>query len=248
MVDLRDEEFELNEVNWWSNWASLDWVSKNSYVLLSDDFAEPFFNRGGFVAPEGFETALGRMESAFRTKGRTPYVLLQRLGKYSGIEEALKRYEAVDVMSVMELTAPSFKNNPEVKVEVVDANKARDWSETYLLSFYGDRGLMNPVERIVKKILKLKEATLLLAIYRGSAAGTAAIYRRGGLSGVYCVGTRPEFRNRGVASAMLESAHSKSKEDGDKVILQSMLSDEVETVYVKAGFSRVYVKRLLRRR
>ena len=46
MVDLRDDKIELNEVNWWSNWANVEWSTKNSYVILSDEFDEPFFNRG----------------------------------------------------------------------------------------------------------------------------------------------------------------------------------------------------------
>ncbi len=247
MVDLRDDEFELNEVNWWSNWASVEWSTNNSYVILSDEFDEPFFNRGGFVTPED-AGAVGRMESAFRRNGREPYILLQKLRKYSEVEKVLEGYEVVDRMSVMELRTPSFKANSEVRVEVVDDDNVRDWCEAYLIAFYGDNKLMIPVEKIVKRIVRGKGATLLLARYRGSAAGTTAIYSRGGLSAAYCVGTRPEFRNHGVATTLLEFVYSDSKSEGNKVILQTMMSDEAEDLYRRLGFDRAYLKQLFKQR
>lgn len=246
MVDLRDDEFELNEVNWWSNWASVEWITKNSYVILSDAFDEPFFNRGGFVTPKD-AGAVGRMESAFRRKGREPYILLQKLRKYSEVEKTLEGYEVVDSMSVMKLRKPSFKPKSEVRVEVVDDNNVHDWCEAYLIAFYGDNKLMMPVERIVKGIVRGNGATLLLARYRGSAAGTTAIYASGGLSGAYCVGTRPEFRNQGVATTLLEYVYSDSKSEGNKVLLQTMMSDETEDLYRKLGFDRVYLKQMFKK-
>lgn len=246
MVDLRDDKFELNEVNWWSNWANVEWSTKNSYVILSDEFDEPFFNRGGFVTPED-AGAVGRMESAFRRKGREPYILLQKLRKYSEVKKTLDGYEVVDSMSVMELRTPSFKRNSEVRVEVIDDDRVHDWCEAYLFAFYGDNKLMTPVERIVKRIVRGKGATLLLARYRGSVAGTTAIFSKGGLSGAYCVGTRPEFRNHGIATILLESVYSDSKSEGNKVVLQTMISDQAEDLYRKLGFDRVYLKQLFKK-
>ncbi len=248
MVGLRDDEFELNEVNWWSNWASVEWITKNSYVILSDEFDEPFFNRGGFVAPVNGERAVESMETAFRRKGRGPYIFLQKLRKYSKVEKILREgYEVVDGMSVMELRKPSFKTNPEVKVELVGAGNVREWSEAYLLAFYGDSKLISPVGRILKRIVRGMRATLLLARYRGVAAGTTAVYHDRGLSGAYCVGTRPEFRNLRVATTLLESVYSRSRRNGSKVILQTMISDKAEGLYFKMGFSRVYLKQLFKR-
>ncbi len=248
MVDLRDNEFELNEVNWWSNWANVEWVTKNSYVILSDEFDEPFFNRGGFVAPVNGERAVGGMETVFRRKERDPYIFLQRLRKYSRVEKILREgYKVVDGMSVMELRKSSFKTNPDVKVELVGDGKVREWSDAYLLAFYGDNKLISPVERILRRLVRGKRATLLLARYRGDSAGTTAIYHERGLSGAYCVGTRPEFRNLRVATTLLESVHSRSMRDGSKVILQTMISDKAEKLYFKLGFRRVYLKQLFKR-
>lgn len=248
-VDIPDADFELNEVHWWSNWATVEWTTESSYVILSDEFDEPFFNRGGFVTPVDGESAVARMESTLKKKGRDPYILLQKMRKYASVAKVLRKgYEIVDAMSVMELKTPSFKTNPEVRIEVVDEGNVREWCEAYLLAFYGDKKLIIPVERVVKRIMRGKKSTLLLARHRGTVAGTTAMYRKGGLSGAYCVGTKPEFRNLKVATTLLEFVYSHSRDDGNRLVLQTMVSDEAEGLYLKLGFERVYLKQFFKRR
>jgi GNAT superfamily N-acetyltransferase len=248
-VDIHDHDLELNEVNWWSNWATVEWTTKGSYVILSAEFDEPFFNRGGFVTPDDAESAVRSIESTLRRNGRDPYIFLQKMRKYASVAKTLRKgYEIVDGMSVMELKTPSFKTNSEVRIEVVDDGNVREWCEAYLLAFYGDKKLIIPVERITRRIMRGKQATLLLARYRGATAGTTAIYRKGGLSGAYCVGTKPQFRNLRVATTLLEFVYSDSRDDWNRFVLQTMLSDEAESLYLKLGFKRVYLKQFFKRR
>ena len=46
---------------------------------------------------------------------------------------------------------------------------------------------------------------------------------------------------------LLESVYSDSKNEGNKVVLQTMISDQAEDFYRKLGFARVYLKQLFKK-
>ena len=61
---------------------------------------------------------------------------------------------------------------------------------------------------------------------------------------VYCVGTRRDWRGKQIASTMLDFSHRQAVEEGRTLILQTILSDSVEGLYLKLGFRRAYMKEL----
>ena len=247
MAESSERPYETNEISWWSNWAQTEWLDRNAYLIFSKDFSEYFFNRGGFLQmTPGSRLAVGAMEREFSARRRRPHIFIKSDRLDSRLLKTLEGggYRIADQMAVMEMGEPSFKLNGDLKVRQVTKDEAEDWSEVYLDSFYGELGKMKAVTAAVRRLARTKEASVLLGSLDGRPAGTLALYRTGGLCGVYCVGTHRGFRRRRVASTLLESACATAASEGRRLILQTILSDSVEGIYLKFGFKRRYLKEL----
>ncbi|MEM2915528.1 MAG: GNAT family N-acetyltransferase, partial [Candidatus Bathyarchaeia archaeon] len=154
--------------------------------------------------------------------------------EYESIRKFLSKrgYEEKDHLSFMEIAFPSFKSNKSVKVNLIGRDEIDTWCETYLLAFYGDNDLSEPVLKSVKRALMDRKTRFMLARYKDLPVGTLALYETRRFSGAYCVGTIPKFRNIGIASTMLEFAYSLSRKKGKKLVLQTFISDSVESFYL----------------
>ena len=75
-----------------------------------------------------------------------------------------------------------------------------------------------------------------------------AMFRTRGIAGAYCVGTVPEFRKKGVATALLARARQIATEEGRSLILQTLNSDGVLQFYLRRGFEVIYSKKVLTRK
>jgi GNAT superfamily N-acetyltransferase len=254
-------DYEVNEATWWGKWVDETvWVSKNAYCFFSDAFKdEAFFNRGGFLGVERVPgDAVEAIEKEFAQRKRPlPAIFVEDGRPWDKMRASLpsRGYVVAEKMLVMEDLHPEKikpVSNPEVEVTlVVSSSQGRDlqqWVRTYLEAFYGDQRLKEKVDLIMRKVVKDKKASILLAKIGRDAAGCAALYRTaGGVAGAYCIGTAPPFRGRGVAAAMVRHMRQLSKSEGRRLILQTMESDDVEGFYVKQGFTRIYSKSLFER-
>ncbi|MDA4131582.1 MAG: GNAT family N-acetyltransferase, partial [Thaumarchaeota archaeon] len=122
--------------------------------------------------------------------------------------------------------------------------KLERWADVYLKAFYGDTKLSKAVLAVLERVSKNKEASLLLASLGDRPVGALALFRSPGMLGVYCVGTIPDMRGAHVASTMLDFSNRLAINEGRKLILQTILSDSVESFYLKLGFRRAYLKEL----
>lgn len=247
MADTDDDGYESNEVSWWSNWAEVVWLSGDAYLFFSKDFGEYFFNRGGFLKVTSRAAGLiEEMEAEFAKRSLTPYLFVQSdsLNPQLLKNFANKGYRIADQMSVMEIEAPSFNVNRELTMEMGGAGKLEQWSEVYLKAFYGETGLSKKVLAVLRWVSKNVDASLLLASLGERPVGVLALFRSPGMLGTYCVGTIPDARGKHVASTMLDFSNRLAASEGRKLILQTVLSDSVEPLYLKLGFRRVYLKEL----
>ncbi len=248
MADSNETAYELNEVSWWSNWTKARWLSRNAYVLFSQEFDEYFFNRGGFlkITPDS-NKSIEPMEKEFEARKRRPHLLLQSDQLDSKLLSALAKrgYRIADQMAVMEMDEPSFKVNPDLKIEEeVEGGKLESWASIYLDSFYGETSQMKAVTAILQRLSGANEASLLIGTIKGEPAGVTALFKTGKVCGAYCVATQHEWRGRHVASTMLDFSYRVAVEEGRKLILQTILSDSLEVLYTKLGFKRAYLKDL----
>jgi ribosomal protein S18 acetylase RimI-like enzyme len=254
--------YELNEVSWWAKWVDETvWVSKNCYAIFSDTFKDEFFfNRGGFLGVEKVpEDAVEAMEREFaKKKGRAPAIFVEEGRPWDRLRSSLQSrgYVAADRMLVMESRLRVERDpptNPAVAVAVVGSRSGgrdlQDWTRTYLQAFYGNQRLYDKVNRIMGKVVKDKKSSVVLARIAKAPVGCAAMFRTaGGVAGAYCIGTAPGFRGRGVAAAVVKFMQGVTKDEGRKLVLQTLASDSVEGFYRKQGFDEVYSKTLFERR
>lgn len=140
----------------------------------------------------------------------------------------------------------SERAHPEAGV-TMSGNPQR-WAATYLDAFYGSRDLIAEVSPIASRLISAKGTTLLESRIRGETAGVMALYRTPQVIGVYCLGTSPGHRGRGVATGLLTEARRVAKEEGRNLILQTLRSDGAGRFYRDRGFSELYSKRFLERR
>jgi GNAT superfamily N-acetyltransferase len=154
-------------------------------------------------------------------------------------------YRPVDTMTVLVSNDSTTASLAHVAIKQRPAPDS--WTKAYLQAFYGDQELAPHITPIVARLLKLKAVTLLEGEVEGVTAGVLAIFRTAGLAGIYCVGTVPEHRRKGVANILLSKAKAIAGAEGKRLFLQSLSSDGSLHYYLERGFSASYSKKLLSR-
>jgi GNAT superfamily N-acetyltransferase len=92
------------------------------------------------------------------------------------------------------------------------------------------------------------DQTFYLASLCGEPAAVALVVRTPGLTGIYAVTTRAEYRNRGLSGALLRRAVEDAQVDGTRrIILQAMQGSYAEAFYGRLGFTPRFVSRQWRR-
>jgi hypothetical protein len=243
----RNRNLELNEVGWWSHWSDVEWIEEKSYVLLSPDFDEYFFNRAGFVDCSNGLDAVAKMEARFEAAGRPPIFSVQSECKEIAALLNSRGFTSFDDISVMQLGQLEFKKATGLKVKQGKDVETAEWADTYSLSFYGNLSLQRPVARIVDRLAEDPSVVLVSGEKDGRTLGVLAAFRTSGLLGIYCVGTRRENRRLGVAGSIIHEANKIASAEGRLLVLQTIVSDEVEDFYARGGFRRLYLKHLMRR-
>lgn len=246
MVNPSRLDLELNELKWWSNWAKIEVLGKNAYTMTSRDFQEDFFNRACFVDCGAVSKYREKAERRLRSLG-LPSILTVNEGCASARNSLVRSgYRAFETMTVMVSTGRHEPTDVEAKIRRVSSDRVSEWSRAYLLSFYGSETLTPAVTPIAHRLVNNRAATLLEAELNGSVAGVLALFRTQRLAGVYCVGTVPLFRRRGVAGALMARAGEIASSEGRRMILQTLKSDGAEAFYSKRGFVPAYRKAFVR--
>lgn len=241
-------DFELNELRWWSVWANAKSLGSDAYILNSDKFQESFFNRASFIECGAVTSQVGIAEEVFRLLGVTPILTVN--SSCLSVLDKLRAsgYRVFETMTVMMANGLRKPTAPEgIEVRQIPVSAAKEWAKAYLLSFYGEEALLPAVTGVARRLVRNRSATLLEARLDGAVAGVLAIFRTRRLAGIYCVGTVPKFRRRGVAGALLDHAAEIATSEGRRLILQTLKSDGVEEFYSRRGFVALYRKSFLRR-
>ncbi len=239
------KDIELNEVLWWSRWASLRWHGEG-YLLTSEALTEPFFNRAGALSCGAVARTVAWAESAFSSTKMNSTVLV--FDSCRAVKALLAAgYREVDVMKV--LFSKGWKGREGGgRQNVMTSTDPDRWTAAYLRSFYGSEELVGVVTPIVASLMKAGTVTLLEARVRGDTAGVLAVSRSARTSGVYCVGTVPEYRNQGVATGLLAKAWEIATAEGRSLVLQTLVSEGALRFYLRRGFEVMYSKHVLEKK
>ncbi len=238
----------LNEVGWWSSWASAFRPAEGAYALSSSEFEEPLFNRVLLTSPPKPKD-LEKIAAAFAERGTRPSFFVQTDDRYSGLRGTLRAegYRKEGDFHVMEERRLGVKAASTVDVHEASGKELEAWSKTYLKVFYGDESLLPRVLRCVRRANAKETDKLVVAEQEGAVVGTMALHTEEGCTGLYCLGTVPDRRGGGVAGSLLAFAHSVRSDLGTSLVLQVFESDGVEQFYLKRGYERVLSEEIFRR-
>lgn len=124
-----------------------------------------------------------------------------------------------------------------VSVEVVPADAYGTWADLVCRSFQ----LPTAMGHIGRSVLIAPETRLYLARVDGMPAGTTLLHTAFGMGYVDLVGTLPEMRRKGVASALVRQAVADSVKMGNRWTALEVVSDSVaERLYRRLGFRVVH--------
>ncbi len=124
-----------------------------------------------------------------------------------------------------------------VRIEEPVPGRYGIWADTMCRSFDfpADVGVLG------RRVLDIPEARLYLATVDGEPAGTTLLYSAYGMGCVDFVGTLPEYRRRGVASALTARAVADSHALGNRWTgLEVAAGSAAESVYRRIGFRPVH--------
>ena len=237
---------DRNELHFFSLWSKQK-VSRRLTLLynpnLSDDF---LFNHARLTDPEetlGYEDLkyVKKFYSRFKIK---PTLILN--GKLDSSQKRLLSKEGFKVIdTLLTMSAPTrfysaLESNFEISV--CSEDELVEWVRVFIEAF-STPSWLEELHKIAAKMVKHPNCTLYLARHNGAAVGVAARYSVDGVSGLYCLGTTPKLRNRGVGSALVAHVISEAYRSGDQIIcLQTLASEHSTRFYARLGFRRRYSK------
>jgi ribosomal protein S18 acetylase RimI-like enzyme len=123
------------------------------------------------------------------------------------------------------------------QVEVSDESDYDIWADAMCRSFDLPRAMGD----VGRRVLFVPEVRCYLARVNGVPAGTTLLYSQFGMGYIDLVGTLPEYRHQGVASALLTQAVSDSQSLGNRwTTLESTTGSNAVRLYEKFGFRTAY--------
>ena len=246
---------EENEEEFFSLWS--DKIGFRDGVLFynkrfSDD---PLFNHLTHIVSDSdsIEELIEESIVMYRSKCIRPCVYISPLSEPKDIKEILfkKGFQLQDKMAIMNHYGHSIKNSSsEIKVEEVYEDAVERWCKTFALAFDIPSSWYTELNKRCKVVHQDSRVKLYVAYNDMEDIGTIAIFSDKGVSGSYCVGTIPSYRERGVATQLLSIGIEYSKRIGNTVLcLQTLYQDDAIDFYRRRGFKEeftreVYVKEL----
>src|SRR2546422_1421978 len=94
----------------------MQWTGEKSYVMVSPDFDEYFFNRAGFVDCSSGLDDVVKIEARFEAAGRSPVFSVQTECRELSALLNSRNFASFDEMSVMQLGQLKFKKATDLKV------------------------------------------------------------------------------------------------------------------------------------
>ena len=182
----------------------------------------------------------------FRSLGLPPVADVDAVAEAQGIGAALRRRGVTPVVGNTLLmrreaqseTDPAPQSEAELQIEIVPnetgAGEAREWIATVERGFGEDDPYWHG---IIEREARYSACRLYLATWSGRNAGACDLFVLGEWARLDSVGTLPEFRRRGVASALVRRAIADAENGGVRVLyLFTEAGSDAERLYRKCGF------------
>lgn len=138
----------------------------------------------------------------------------------------------------------SFTANPDVNVVADDGSLLDVWTDVNIKGFGVPVVLRDAFLDMFGKAIQYKGTKSYLGYFQGKPAGVCALISFNNVGGIFSVGTIPEYRNKGVASALLHKAIVDSSTTGNSLLyLITTKGSDAERLYTSLGFQVAYAHR-----
>jgi N-acetylglutamate synthase-like GNAT family acetyltransferase len=159
------------------------------------------------------------------------------------IKAGFKPTLAEDAM-VYEGKNRDFKLDPDVKIVVNDGSLLDVWTDVMMKSFKVPTVLQGALIEMFGKASKYEGTKSYLGYFQGKPAGICGLVSIKNVGGIFSVGTAPESRRKGVATALLHRAIADSLNSGNSMLyLITTKGSDAERLYTSLGFQVAYTHR-----
>jgi N-acetylglutamate synthase-like GNAT family acetyltransferase len=236
----------MNELEFCSYWVKNYPIDLSTNIFVNSDFPEDyFFNRiiskasKSKVIYEGISNSnLFLTENALRG-----FFHLQNLNKQVIKHLEKNHFHYMDIIYTM--VSPSkigklYRKAPSVNVK--ETNNIKDWNDIFCKSFLITRRITN-----VKHVLRQNRERFIFLLAevgeknnRKIPVGCCLLFENYGCLGLYCLGTIPEYRNKGIARTVIKKSVETANLKGfSNVFIHTFLNDGYMNFYNKLNFKIV---------
>ncbi len=219
------EENEWAFCSLWSKRIRIDCATALLNPTLKDDY---FFNRATI---ENCDIPYSQVASVFWKEGMDCHLYFK--------VQPPRELRTVDTMYILKSVKKEAGLNRSVKVRLAKPSDATTWVDLFCKSF-SVLEWKGEVSHIIAA--NSNKMDLLLAYKGNTPAGCAAIFNKSDLMGLYCLGTVPMQRSKGVAASILNYAKTFAADHNLPLFLQTFGSEKLLDLYRARGFEVVYTK------
>ena len=215
-----------------------------------------FYNRLNLCNAEISSEGLRKAEHRYFRNNINCYVYVHE--KNADTQRMLIRagFRWIDTMDVLTLAREpdlDSKNKTPTDMSIIKVKHAdvSNWVSTFCDSFE----ILEMQAEIKQRIERSFDKMILLISYACSGnsspqvGGCCALFINRGIIGLYCLGTIPKFRGRGLARKLVAKGFQyTSNYDLEYLFLQTFESQDLSAFYSKFGFKLAYKKRVFEKK
>jgi hypothetical protein len=132
--------------------------------------------------------------------------------------------------------------NPEVQVAISDGSLIDIWTDVSMKGFRIPMVLRDALIDMYRKAANFKGTKSYIGYFQGEPAGSCGLVSINNVGGIFSVATSPEYRRKGVATALLHKAIADSLSAGNNLLyLITTKGSDAERLYTSLGFEVAYI-------
>ncbi len=138
----------------------------------------------------------------------------------------------------------NFTADPDVNIVANDRSLLDVWTDVSMKGFGVPVVLRDALLDMYGKASQYKGTKSYLGYFQGKPAGVCGLVSFNDVGGIFTVGTAPEHRRKGVATALLHEAIADSLRIGNNLLyLITLKGSDAEKLYLSLGFQIAYTHR-----
>ena len=191
---------------------------------------------------ESLHLLLYEVKSEAIRRNVPPTIFVERFWNISRRLEKGAIEDGYVIGGVMDILSKEVKTDSDYlskdQGDVIETRDVGLWNEIFMRSYSINPAWESELIRRERLFSNDKNTALFLAREKNEAAGCMLLHKiPDDFVGIYCLGTLPKMRNRGIAKLLMKTAEGYASRIGSKYLtLQTVASDGVTPMYEKMGF------------